>query len=74
MNYAIFAKYGTSILNEKSKVQYTIFRNDDLYDRSDHAEGYFKSTKCLGNREYQELLAQIDCAIILNLKGELNSL
>ncbi|CAG8852636.1 8953_t:CDS:1, partial [Gigaspora margarita] len=26
------------------------------------------------NREYQELLAQIDCAIILNLKGELNSL
>ncbi|CAG8827324.1 15791_t:CDS:2, partial [Gigaspora margarita] len=86
----------TLILNEKSKVQYTIFQNNDLYDKSDHTEGYFKSTKCLGycsrkwcykysllpkheafnkrNHEYQKLLAQIDCTIILNLKGELNSL
>ncbi|CAG8740193.1 38814_t:CDS:2, partial [Gigaspora margarita] len=49
VNYAIFAKYGTSILNEKSQVQYTIFRNNDLYDGSDRVEGYFKSTKCLGH-------------------------
>ena len=70
-----------------------ILRNDDLYDGSDQAGGYFKSMKCLGycskkwcyecgylekneafnkrNREYQELLAQIDCAIILNASGEL---
>ncbi|GBC03314.1 hypothetical protein RclHR1_05060017 [Rhizophagus clarus] len=91
--YAIFAKYGISILNEKSKVQYTILRNDNLYDGSEQAEGYFKSMKCRGycskkwcyecgllakneafnkrNREYQELLAQIDCVIMLNANGKL---
>ncbi|CAG8723452.1 15105_t:CDS:2, partial [Funneliformis caledonium] len=30
--YAVFAKYGTSILDQKIKVKYTILRNDDLYD------------------------------------------
>ncbi|CAG8692171.1 7956_t:CDS:2, partial [Funneliformis caledonium] len=59
--YAIFAKYSTLIFNEKAKVQYTIFRNDELYDRSDHAE------------EYKELLAQIDYALILNASGKLTN-
>lgn len=64
------------ILNEKSKVQYTILRNDDLYDGSDQAEGYFKSMNEMSWVLFQKmvlqiLLVQIDCAIILNANGEL---
>ncbi|PKK60163.1 hypothetical protein RhiirC2_793735 [Rhizophagus irregularis] len=74
--YAIFAKYNTLILNEKSKVQYTILQNDDLYDGSDQAEGYFKSMNEMSWVLFQKmvlqiLLVQIDCAIILNANGEL---
>ncbi|CAG8573129.1 5261_t:CDS:2 [Funneliformis caledonium] len=94
--YNIFVKYGTFIINQKIKVQYIIFRNDDLYDELNHVGGYFKSIKCLEyyskkwcyncdllakneafnkrNQEYQELVAQIDCVMILCVNKELPDL